>query len=350
MRIEVLLGIHEVWDVVDPGLVDAKKDNIVKGLLFQSIPEYLVLQIGNLKTEKEMWEAIKTRNLGDDRVKEASLQTLITEFKNLKMSYNGTIDEYATKLSGIASKSATLGEVMSDHRKEVFVGSECRKLLEYIATIAWNIWKSRNRLVFENTQPCPDQVISTSNIMVHEADSTLSHFSASNPSVLYGLSQESSHKWVPPTSNIVKLNCDGAFKWNQGAVGIVARDCEGSLLLCLGERWHTSSVLATELIALRTACSLAMTKGWYGAIIESDSQLAISLASSDSDPPWSLATIVSNINDWASQLHLRFSWIPRTCNRVAHIVAGVAFNSVSNYIWDVNFPVEITSAVRNDLV
>ncbi|GJW34724.1 hypothetical protein Tco_0057644 [Tanacetum coccineum] len=63
-----------------------------------------------------MWEAIKTHNLGADHVKEARLQTLITEFKNLRMLDNGTIDEYAAKLSGIASKSAALGEVMSEHK------------------------------------------------------------------------------------------------------------------------------------------------------------------------------------------------------------------------------------------
>ncbi|GJS29551.1 uncharacterized mitochondrial protein-like protein [Tanacetum coccineum] len=119
MHMEVLLGIHGVWDVVDPGLADAKKNNIVKGLLFQSIPEDLVLQIGNLKTRMEMWEAIKTRNLRADRVKEARLQTLITEFENLKMSDNDTIDAYAAKLLGIASKSSTLGEVMSKHKLDV---------------------------------------------------------------------------------------------------------------------------------------------------------------------------------------------------------------------------------------
>nr|GEX02302.1 hypothetical protein [Tanacetum cinerariifolium] len=58
----------------------------------------LVLQIRNLKTRKEMWEAIKTRNLGAERVKEARLQTLITEFENTKMLDNGTIDEYAANL------------------------------------------------------------------------------------------------------------------------------------------------------------------------------------------------------------------------------------------------------------
>ncbi|GKE11565.1 pol polyprotein [Tanacetum coccineum] len=111
---EVLLGIHRIWDVIDLGSDDAKNDNIVKGLLFQSIPEDLVLQIGNLKTGKEMWEAIKTHNLGADRMKETRLQTLITKFENLKMSDNDTIDAYAAKLSGIASKSATLGKVISE--------------------------------------------------------------------------------------------------------------------------------------------------------------------------------------------------------------------------------------------
>ncbi|GJW79164.1 hypothetical protein Tco_0140846 [Tanacetum coccineum] len=116
MRMEVLLRIHKVWDVVDLGSDDAKKNNIVKGLLFQSIPEDLVLQIGNLKTGKEIREAIKTHNLGADHVKEGWLQTLITEFENMKMSDNDTIDAYATKFLGIASKSAMLGEVMSKHK------------------------------------------------------------------------------------------------------------------------------------------------------------------------------------------------------------------------------------------
>nr|GFA96762.1 hypothetical protein [Tanacetum cinerariifolium] len=31
MCMEVLLGIHGVWDVIEPGLADAKKNNIVKG-------------------------------------------------------------------------------------------------------------------------------------------------------------------------------------------------------------------------------------------------------------------------------------------------------------------------------
>ncbi|GJW31927.1 DNA helicase [Tanacetum coccineum] len=78
MRIKALLRIHGVWDVIDPGLADATKNNIVKGLSFQSILEDLVLQIGNFNTGKEMWEWIKTGNLGVDRVKEARLQTLIT--------------------------------------------------------------------------------------------------------------------------------------------------------------------------------------------------------------------------------------------------------------------------------
>ncbi|GJU92185.1 hypothetical protein Tco_1304608 [Tanacetum coccineum] len=83
------------------GSDDGKKNNIVKGLLFQSILEDFILQIRTLKTEKKMWEAIKTCKLGADRVKEARLQTLIIEFENMKISDNGTINEYAAKLSAL---------------------------------------------------------------------------------------------------------------------------------------------------------------------------------------------------------------------------------------------------------
>ncbi|KAJ9546687.1 hypothetical protein OSB04_019230 [Centaurea solstitialis] len=108
MRMEVILGIHGVSEVVDPGLEDAKKNNIVKGLLFQSIPEDLILQIENLKTGKEI----------------------------LKMKDTGTIDDYAAKLSGIASKSATLGDVMSEHKLvKKFLTSLPRRFIHIVAAL-----------------------------------------------------------------------------------------------------------------------------------------------------------------------------------------------------------------------
>ncbi|GKA02274.1 hypothetical protein Tco_0674939 [Tanacetum coccineum] len=85
---------------------------------------------------KSFKEAIKTRNLGADCVKEARLQTLITEFENLKMLDNGTIDEYAAKLSGIASKLATLGEVMSEYKLvKKFLSSLPRRFVHIMAAL-----------------------------------------------------------------------------------------------------------------------------------------------------------------------------------------------------------------------
>ncbi|GKC71821.1 hypothetical protein Tco_1117704 [Tanacetum coccineum] len=129
---DIFLIKNKIWDGGGRKLTTA-----CKGYYFDvPIPEDMILQIKTLKIRKEMWEAIKTRNLGADRVKEARLQTLITEFENLKMSDNGTIDEYATKLSGIASKSATLGEVMSEHKLvNNFLTSLPRRFVHIVAAL-----------------------------------------------------------------------------------------------------------------------------------------------------------------------------------------------------------------------
>ncbi|KAD6795344.1 hypothetical protein E3N88_06240 [Mikania micrantha] len=85
IRTKVILGVHGVWDTIEPGSGDAKRNNMAIAILFQSIPEDLVLQIGHLSSEKEIWEAIKSRNVGVERVRETRLQTLTTEFDNSKM-------------------------------------------------------------------------------------------------------------------------------------------------------------------------------------------------------------------------------------------------------------------------
>nr|KAJ0195500.1 hypothetical protein LSAT_V11C700343420 [Lactuca sativa] len=83
-----------------------------------------------------MWDAIKTRNLGANRVKEARLQTLIIVFENLKMSDTSTIDDFASKLSEIASKSASLGEVMTEHKLvKKFLMSLPRRFIHIVASL-----------------------------------------------------------------------------------------------------------------------------------------------------------------------------------------------------------------------
>ena len=105
MRMRVLLRIHKVWESIEPGTDDATKNDITIAMLFQSIPEVLILQVGDLSSPKDIWGAIKTRNLGTDRVKEAQLQTLIFEFERIQMTDSETIDNFTGKLSEIATKA-----------------------------------------------------------------------------------------------------------------------------------------------------------------------------------------------------------------------------------------------------
>ena len=82
--------------------------------MFQSIPEALTLQVGELDTAKAVWDAVKARHVGAEMVSEARLQTLMAEFDRLKMKEEDKIDAFVGKLSEISSKSASLGEVIEE--------------------------------------------------------------------------------------------------------------------------------------------------------------------------------------------------------------------------------------------
>lgn len=91
-----------------------KKTNMAIAFLFQSIPEALIFQVGDIDTSKGVWEAIRTRHVGAERVKEARLQTLMAEFDRHKMRDEDTIDNVVARLSEISSKSASLGEMIEE--------------------------------------------------------------------------------------------------------------------------------------------------------------------------------------------------------------------------------------------
>ena len=62
IRMKNVLKVHKVWSLVETGTEDDEKNDIAIGLLFQAIPEALVLQVGELDTAAKVWEAIKARH------------------------------------------------------------------------------------------------------------------------------------------------------------------------------------------------------------------------------------------------------------------------------------------------
>ena len=137
MRMKIALKVNKVWDVVDPRSKAEEKNDLAIALIFQSVPEALILQVGDLDTAKEIWEAIKALHVGAERVQEAILQTLMVEFDRLTMKDEDTIDVFVGKLSEISSKSASLGEIIEESKiKKKFLKSlPRRKYIHIVASV-----------------------------------------------------------------------------------------------------------------------------------------------------------------------------------------------------------------------
>lgn len=67
--------------------------------LWQCLLDNLLMQMAKKKTGKEVWDYLKARFVGADRVKEARLQTLKAEFSALKMKEEESLYQYAEKLT-----------------------------------------------------------------------------------------------------------------------------------------------------------------------------------------------------------------------------------------------------------
>ena len=135
-RMKVLLKVHKAWETIDPGTDEEEKNDIATALLFQSIPENLILQVGEDDSPKDIWEAIKTRNLGAERVKEARLQTLMNEFDRLRMNDSDTVDTFSGKISEISSKAASLGQSIDEPKiVKKFLNSLPRKFIHMTASL-----------------------------------------------------------------------------------------------------------------------------------------------------------------------------------------------------------------------
>ncbi|GJT45563.1 zinc finger, CCHC-type containing protein [Tanacetum coccineum] len=131
IRMQIILEANGLWEMIEPletTQSNNKKDKTAIAFLYQSLPEEQLLQITKHKTAKAIWNALKTRHIGKERVQKARLQTLKSDFEMLHMKEDETIDTFTTKLTTLVNKAASLGHTMED---ETLV----RKLLNCVTQI-----------------------------------------------------------------------------------------------------------------------------------------------------------------------------------------------------------------------
>ncbi|KAJ0532731.1 putative RNA-directed DNA polymerase [Helianthus annuus] len=114
---EAIMDAHGLWEAIEPPtgvVVDAKKSKQARAFIFQSIPDEVLAQAAKKKTAKEVWDSLKSRYVGAERVQKARLRILKSEFEGLQMKDSDTIDEYAGRLSGMVSKYNSVGAKLED--------------------------------------------------------------------------------------------------------------------------------------------------------------------------------------------------------------------------------------------
>ncbi|KAD4384336.1 hypothetical protein E3N88_24504 [Mikania micrantha] len=139
IKMESIMDAQGIWDAIEPPdntEVDVKIRKKARAFIFQTLPEDILLQVAKHKEAKEVWDALKIRNLGADRVQKARIQTLNREFELLSMKENESVDDFSSRIGTIASKFRALGSTIAEATQvKKLLNSAPDRLLPIVASI-----------------------------------------------------------------------------------------------------------------------------------------------------------------------------------------------------------------------
>ncbi|XP_074377056.1 uncharacterized protein LOC141718572 [Apium graveolens] len=118
LKMKVFMQAHGVWEAIEPkdakAALEDKIDKRALAVIYQGVPEDVLLSIAEKKTSKDAWNALKTMSMGAEKVKSTKAQTLKREFEVLQMKENEAFDEFYLKLNSLVTNIRALREKMEE--------------------------------------------------------------------------------------------------------------------------------------------------------------------------------------------------------------------------------------------
>ncbi|KAL4272603.1 hypothetical protein GQ457_13G021900 [Hibiscus cannabinus] len=214
-----------------------------------------------------------------------------------------------------------------------------------MAFLLWAIWKSRNKLVFYGTPNTPVDVWKRAEEACEEFLGTKTRLRENVSSLPYSfINQSVQNLWFPPPMGSFKICCDAAFDklTGEAAAATIIRDCTraivaGDLIILLAP-----SASSAEASAIRLGVSLALSADLENVIFESDCRGVIERLNSGAFTAWDSAAIEEDILSRISLFSsVSFSFIPRSCNRVADWAAKYDLSCSCSLGWVYHIPPDL---------
>ena len=132
IKMKVLLGAHDVWEIVEKGneeprdeatLSSTQKDSLKDSrkrdkkalfLIYQALDNDGFEKISSATSAKEAWEKLQVSYKGEDKVKKVRLQTLRREFDSLYMMEIESVSDYFSKVLAISNQIKRNGEKLEN--------------------------------------------------------------------------------------------------------------------------------------------------------------------------------------------------------------------------------------------
>ncbi|GLT78375.1 hypothetical protein SLA2020_499130 [Shorea laevis] len=142
-------------------------------------------------------------------------------------------------------------------------------------------------------------------------------------------------RWHPPPSGFIKLNTDSFALSNpsQSSAGGVFRDEFGNWISGFSQKVGLSTSLSAEMWAIRDGLKIAIDKGFYNLILETDCKVVVLLLNSTISQFHSLGTLISDCRNLLALFHeVEVHHVLQEANAAADCLAKMGAHSNSSFV------------------
>ncbi|XP_021721482.1 uncharacterized protein LOC110689043 [Chenopodium quinoa] len=221
--------------------------------------------------------------------------------------------------------------------------------VEIMFTICWAIWGARNSFVIEGTQPDSMSIIAYALKVCGEVRDVRAN--GGKGAILKVV--QYAERWSKPSEGWVKMNVDVGVLGEAGTgLGAIARDSNG-VVLCAAvhhvkERW---GVKEAEAKAVWCGLQLARDRGIKRVVLESDSLLVVQALRGASAGRSTFHLLIEDITNVAASFDdVKWSFVRRNGNRVAHYLAHFQPWDLGQRMWVDHLPNDVIALVANDII